>query len=53
MLTRALIIEDEPEGLENLKNLLRMCCPDVDVVAEGGSMPTCSAWLTTEAIGSM
>ncbi|MBK6995386.1 MAG: response regulator transcription factor [Lewinellaceae bacterium] len=37
MLTRALIIEDEPEGLENLKNLLRMCCPDVDVVAEGGS----------------
>ena len=37
MLTRALIIEDEPEGLENLKNLLRMYCPDVDVVAEGSS----------------
>jgi len=37
MLTRALIIEDEPEGLENLKNLLRMCCPQVEVVAEGGS----------------
>jgi two-component system, LytTR family, response regulator len=37
MNTRALIIEDEPEGLENLKNLLRMYCPDVEVVAEGGS----------------
>ncbi len=37
MLTRALIIEDEPEGLENLRNLLRMYCPDVEVVAEGGS----------------
>ena len=37
MLTRALIIEDEPEGLDNLKNLLRICCPDVEVVAEGGS----------------
>lgn len=37
MLTRALIIEDEPEGLENLKNFLRMYCPDVEVVAEGGS----------------
>ena len=37
MTTRALIIEDEPEGLENLKNLLRMYCPDVEVVAEGGS----------------
>ena len=37
MLTRALIIEDEPEGLENLKNLLRMYCPEVEVVAEGGS----------------
>ncbi|MFN5364754.1 MAG: LytR/AlgR family response regulator transcription factor [Bacteroidota bacterium] len=37
MITRAIIIEDEPEGLENLKNLLRMYCPEVDVVAEGGS----------------
>lgn len=37
MITRALIIEDEPEGLENLKNLLRMYCPEVEVVAEGGS----------------
>ncbi|MCB0523879.1 MAG: LytTR family DNA-binding domain-containing protein [Saprospiraceae bacterium] len=37
MLTRALIIEDEPEGLENLRNLLRMYCPDVEVVAEGGT----------------
>jgi two-component system, LytTR family, response regulator len=34
---RAFIIEDEPEGLENLKNMLRIYCPEVDVVAEGGS----------------
>ncbi|MCC7244995.1 MAG: response regulator transcription factor [Saprospiraceae bacterium] len=37
MTTRALIIEDEPEGLENLKNMLRNYCPHVEVVAEGGS----------------
>jgi len=37
MTTKALLIEDEPEGLENLKNLLRMYCPDVEVVATGGS----------------
>jgi two-component system LytT family response regulator len=37
MLTRALIIEDEPEGLENLRNLLRMYCSDVEVVATGAT----------------
>jgi two-component system, LytTR family, response regulator len=37
MMTRALIIEDEPEGLENLRNFLRMYCPDVEVTATGGS----------------
>jgi two-component system LytT family response regulator len=37
MIIRALLIEDEPEGLENLKNLLRMYCPEVEVVATGGS----------------
>jgi two-component system LytT family response regulator len=37
MTTRALLIEDEPEGLENLKNMLRNYCPDVEVVATGGS----------------
>lgn len=37
MTTRALLIEDEPEGLENLKNLLRMYCPDVEVVGTGAS----------------
>jgi two-component system, LytTR family, response regulator len=36
-MTRALIIEDEPEGLENLLNLLKKYCPDVEVVATGGS----------------
>ena len=36
-MTRALLIEDEPEGLQNLKNLLEKHCPDVDVVATGGS----------------
>jgi two-component system LytT family response regulator len=34
---RALLIEDEPEGLDNLRNLLRSECPDVEVVATGGS----------------
>jgi two-component system LytT family response regulator len=37
MTTRALLIEDEPEGLENLKNMLRSYCPDVEVVDTGGS----------------
>ena len=36
-MTRALIIEDEPESIENLRNLLKTYCPDVDVVATGGS----------------
>jgi two-component system LytT family response regulator len=34
---RALLIEDEPEGLQNLLNLLEKYCPDVEVVATGGS----------------
>jgi two-component system LytT family response regulator len=34
---RALLIEDEPEGLDNLRNLLRMHCPEVEVVATGSS----------------
>jgi two-component system LytT family response regulator len=37
MTTRALLIEDEPEGLENLINMLGMYCPEVEVVATGGS----------------
>lgn len=32
---RALLIEDEPEGLENLQNMLRLYCPEVEVVATG------------------
>lgn len=36
-MTRALIIEDEPESVENLCNLLKLYCPDVEVVATGGS----------------
>lgn len=36
-MTRALLIEDEPEGLANLTNLLHKHCPDVDIVATGGS----------------
>lgn len=36
-MTRALLIEDEPEGLANLQNLLHKHCPDVDIVATGGS----------------
>jgi len=34
---RALLIEDEPEGLENLQNMLTKYCPEVEVVATGGS----------------
>ena len=36
-MTRALLIEDEPESLRNLLNLLEKYCPDVDVVATGES----------------
>ncbi|MFN0014176.1 MAG: LytR/AlgR family response regulator transcription factor [Saprospiraceae bacterium] len=36
-MTRALLIEDEPEGLANLQNMLTKYCPDVEVVATGGS----------------
>jgi two-component system, LytTR family, response regulator len=36
-MTRALIIEDEPESLENIQNLLKRYCPDIDVVATGTS----------------
>jgi two-component system, LytTR family, response regulator len=36
-MTRALIIEDEPEGLENIQNLLKRYCPDVEVIATGSS----------------
>jgi two-component system LytT family response regulator len=37
MTIRALLIEDEPEGMENLQNQLAKYCPDVEVVATGGS----------------
>jgi two-component system, LytTR family, response regulator len=36
-MTRALLIEDEPESLQNLQNLLSRYCPDVEVMATGGS----------------
>ena len=36
-MTRALLIEDEPEGLQNLQNLLDKYCPDVEVAATGES----------------
>jgi two-component system LytT family response regulator len=35
---RAFIIEDEPEGLQNLLNLLEKYCPEVDVKTTGGSI---------------
>ena len=37
-MTRALLIEDEPESLQNLQNLLEKYCPDVDVISTGGSI---------------
>jgi two-component system, LytTR family, response regulator len=36
-MTRALIIEDEPESVENLRSLLKTYCPEVEVVSTGGS----------------
>jgi two-component system LytT family response regulator len=35
---RAFIIEDEPEGLQNLLNLLGKYCPEVEVKATGSSI---------------
>ena len=35
---KAIILEDEINGLENLKNLLSLNCPHVKVVGEGGSI---------------
>lgn len=34
-MTRALLIEDEPESLQNLQNLLEQYCPEMEVVATG------------------
>ena len=36
-MTRALIIEDEPESVENLRSLLKTYCPEVEVISTGGS----------------
>jgi len=35
---RAVIVEDQPDGVNNLKNLLKEHCPDIDVVAEAVSV---------------
>ncbi len=37
MHNRAIVIEDEPESLQNMLNQLATYCPDVEVVATGGS----------------
>ncbi len=34
---RALLIDDEPESLQNLQNLLGQYCPEIDIAATGGS----------------
>lgn len=34
---RALVIDDEPESLENIVTLLGQECPNVDIIATGGS----------------
>jgi two-component system, LytTR family, response regulator len=36
-MTRALIIEDEPESVENLRSLLKTYCPEIEVISTGGS----------------
>ena len=33
----AIIVEDEPKGRENLRNILRTHCPEIQVIAEAGS----------------
>lgn len=35
---KAVIVEDEPKGLNNLKNLLETYCEEVDVIGEAGSI---------------
>jgi len=37
---KAIIIEDEPNGIKNLKNLLTRYCPDVEVIATADSIAT-------------
>lgn len=36
-MTRAIIIEDEPTGLQNLVNQLEKYCPEVEIIATGAS----------------
>ena len=34
----AIILEDEPNGRVNLKNLLQLNCPQIKIIAEAGSI---------------
>ena len=37
-MTKAIIIEDEKQGLNNLKNILAEHCSDISIIGEGGSV---------------
>jgi len=39
-MTKAIIIEDEEQGLNNLKNMLAEHCSDISIVGEAGSVET-------------
>ena len=39
-MTKAIIIEDEEQGLNNLKNMLAEHCTDISIVGEAGSVAT-------------
>ena len=39
-MTKAIIIEDEEQGLNNLKNMLAEHCSDVSIIGEAGSVKT-------------
>ena len=37
-MTKAIIIEDEEQGLNNLKNMLAEHCTDINIIGEAGSV---------------
>lgn len=49
-MTKAIIIEDEKQGLNNLKNILAEHCSDVSVVGEAGSVAEGSQLLRNSSI---
>jgi len=48
-LFKAIIIEDEAKGLNNLKNLLKEHCPQVNIIGDAGSISEGAALLEEES----